>query len=413
MPLFVLAFSILLLLFLMIRLKLNAFIALLLTSFAAGVLNGLTPDAAVKSILKGLGDTLAGVAVVVLFGAMLGKLIEESGAAHTISYALTDLLGKRRVQLSVLITGFLVGLPMMYNASFLVLIPLVYTLSITTGLPLMQLGIPLSSALSVTHGYLPPHPAPTAVALMFHADVNRTLLYGLVLAVPAAIIAGPLFAPFFRHLRNQPPADLFQSREFRREELPGLGVSLFSVLLPVLLMLAGALITLTTKGVGNLNAAAQFLSDPNVALCLAVLVGFYTLGRRQGRAMEMLMKDVSAAVAGVALILFVIAGGGAFKQVLLDGGTGEAIKALTNRVHASPIILAWCTAALLRASVGSATVAATTAAVSYCPWCPPAASRPNFSCLPLAQAASCSPTSATAASGCSRSTITSPSGKPC
>ncbi len=283
MPLIVLAASIVILLLLMTRLKLNAFIALLLTSFLAGILNGMAPDATVKSILKGLGETLGSLVLILVFGAMLGKLIEESGAAHTISYALTRLLGKNRIQLSVLITGFLVGLPMMYSASFMVLIPLVYTLSATTGLPLMYLGIPLSAALSVTHGYLPPHPAPTAVALMFKADV--------LIAVPATIIAGPVLAWFFRKVKNEPPKDLYRPREFRREELPGLGVSLITTLIPVLLMLAGAVITLAVEGTNRLTAAAQFLSDPNVALMLAVLAGFYTLGVRQGRTMEALMKD--------------------------------------------------------------------------------------------------------------------------
>jgi gluconate transporter len=378
MPLLVLAASILLLLWLTIRLKMNAFIALLIASFAAGILNGLPPDAAMKSILKGLGDTLGSLVIILMFGAMLGKQIEESGAAHTISHALTRMLGKRRVQLSVLVTGFLVGLPMMYSASFMVLIPLVYTLSTTTGLPLMYLGIPLSAALSVTHGFLPPHPAPAAVAIMFKADVNRTLLYGLVLAIPATILAGPVLALFFRKFRNQPPPDLYRPREFRPEELPGLGVSLGTTLLPVLLMLAGAVITLTMKTGGRLASAAQFLSDPNVALFLAVLVGFYTLGVRQGRNMETLMKDAAAAVGGAALIMLVIAGGGAFKQVLLDGGTGEAIKAFTARLRLSPILLAWGTAALLRGAIGSATVAAITAAGIVLPMVPSSGVAPEL-----------------------------------
>jgi gluconate transporter len=251
---------------------------------------------------------------------------------------------------------------MIYNASFLVLIPLVYTLASTTGLPLMYLGIPLSSALSVTHAYLPPHPAPTSIAMMYQADVNKTLLYGLVLVVPAALLAGPVLSLFFRKLVNQPPADLYRPREFRREELPGLGVSLFTTLIPVLLMLAGAIVTLAAKGNGALKAGALFVSDPNVALCLAVLVGFYTLGLRRGRGMEALMTSAGAGVASVSMVILIIASGGAFKQVLLDCGTGEAIKALAVQASLSPILLAWGTAALLRLALGSATVAAITAA---------------------------------------------------
>ena len=361
MPLIVLGASIVLLLVLIARLKVNAFLALLLTAFAAGVANGMAADAALKSILKGIGDTMGSLVLILVFGAILGKLIEESGAAHTISYALTGLFGQRRIQLSVLVTGFIVGLPMIYNASFLVLIPLIYTLSATTGLPLMYIGIPLSSALSVTHGYLPPHPAPTSIAVMYHADVNRTLLYGLVLAIPATLLAGPVLARFFRHLKNRPPPELYKARDFRPEDLPGLGVSLFTTLIPVLLMLAGAVVTMVDGGDG-IQAAARFLSDPNVALCLAVLAGFYTLGVRRGRSVEALMKSAGEGAASVTMVILIIASGGAFKQVLLDGGTGDAIKAVTAHANLSPILLAWGAAALLRLALGSATVAAITAA---------------------------------------------------
>ncbi len=377
MPLIVLGASIVLLLVLIARLKVNAFLSLLLTAFAVGVANGMAPNAALQSILKGIGDTMGSLVLILVFGAILGKLIEESGAAHTISYTLTDLFGQRRIQYSVLVTGFIVGLPMIYNASFLVLIPLIYTLSVTARLPLMYIGIPLSAALSVTHGYLPPHPAPTSIAVMYHADVNRTLLYGLALAVPATLLAGPVLARFFRHLKNQPPPELYNAREFKRGELPGLGVSLFTTLIPVLLMLAGAIVTMWDGGPG-LKAAAQFLSDPNVALCLAVLAGFYTLGVRRGRSIEALMKSAGAGAASVTMVILIIASGGAFKQVLLDCGTGEAIKSITAQASLSPILLAWGAAALLRLALGSATVAAITAAGIVLPIVPASGVAPEL-----------------------------------
>ncbi|MDX2151300.1 MAG: gluconate:H+ symporter [Bryobacteraceae bacterium] len=361
MTLAVLGGAVLLLLLLIVRLKFNAFLALILTSFVVGVLNGMPAGAVLQSILKGIGDTMGGLALILAFGAILGKMIEESGAAHSISFALTRLFGQRRIQVSVLITGFLVGLPMIYNASFLVLIPLIYTLSATTGLPLMYLGIPLSSALSVTHGYLPPHPAPTSIAILYKADPNLTLLYGLLLAVPATILAGPVLARFFRHLKNTPPPDLYVPREFKAAELPGLAVSLLTVLTPVLLMLVGALVALSGAG-GAAASAAKFASDPTVALLLAVLLAFYTLGLARGRDMDVLMKSVGAAAASVSMVLLIIAAGGAFKQVLLDAGTGNAIKDVATKLPVSPLILAWSASALLRLALGSATVAAITAA---------------------------------------------------
>lgn len=362
MPLVILGAAVVLLLLLIGRFKLNAFLALLVASFAVAIANGMGPDAALKSMLKGIGETMGSLVLILVFGAILGKLIEESGAAHTITHGLTALFGLRRLQLSVLLTGFVVGLPMIYNASFLVLIPLIYTLSATTGLPLMQLGIPLSSALSVTHGYLPPHPAPVSIAVLYGASSNRTLLYGLLLAAPATLLAGPVLARFFRHIRNLPPRDIYVAREFRPEDLPGLSVSLFSTLVPVLLMLAGGLVEMFWKAGGPLETAARFLGNPNVALFLAAACGFYTLGLARGRSMDDLMKSASAAAASISMVILIIAAGGAFKQVLLDCGTGTAIQGLMAQVHLSPLLLAWLTAALLRLAVGSATVAAITAA---------------------------------------------------
>lgn len=370
MPLILLGVSIVLLLVLIVRLKLNVFLALLLVSFLTGVVNGMSADAVLQSILKGIGDTMGSLVLVLVFGAILGKLIEESGAAHTISYAFTRWFGARRIQFSMLATGFLVGLPMIYNASFLVLIPLVYTLSTTSGFPLMSLGIPLSAALSVTHGYLPPHPAPTSIAILYKADVNRTLLYGMLLAFPAAMLAGPVLARFFRKLKNEPPAEFYQSANFAKENLPGLGISFFTVCVPVLLMLAGAVASMLPHIESRLLAATKFLSDPNVALLLAVLVGLYTLGLRRGRSMEALMKSVGAGAASVSMVILIIASGGAFKQVLVDCGTGNAIKDFAAHVQLSPILLAWATAALMRLALGSATVAAITAAGIIVPLVP-------------------------------------------
>ncbi|HOX02489.1 MAG TPA: gluconate:H+ symporter [Candidatus Paceibacterota bacterium] len=379
--LLILGLGIVLLLALIVWLKLNAFLALLLASLAVGLLNGLAPDAALKSMLAGIGGTMGSLALILAFGAMLGKLIEESGAAHTITYWLTDLFGEKRIQLSVMITGFLVGLPMIYNASFLTLIPLIYTFSVVTRKPLMMLGIPLSSALSVTHGYLPPHPAPTAIAQLYGADPNVTLLYGLALAAPATFLAGPFLARFFRHLRNQPPPELFTERQFRREELPGIGVSLLTMLMPVLLMLMGAVVTMAWKPSGPAARAVAFFSDPNIALGTAVLVGIVALGRRRGRPMEDVMKGMGGAVGSIAMVLFIIAGGGAFKQVLLDSGTAESIKAVAQTLEWSPIVLAWSTAAVLRLALGSATVAAITAAGVVLPLVSQSGVRPELMVL--------------------------------
>jgi gluconate transporter len=378
MPLIVLAISIAILLVLTTWGKLNAFLALLVSAFCAGILNGMGADATLKSILKGFSDTLGSLALMILFGAMLGKLIEESGAAHTITAALIGLLGRKRIQYAVLIAAFLIGLPMFYNAAFLVLIPLIYTLASTTGMPLAWLGMPMAAALSAAHGMLPPHPGAAAIAIMFHADAGRTLLYGLPIAALGAVAGGPLWAVFFRNLRTKPPANLHVERPLEAQRLPGIAVSMTTVLFPVALMIAGSAVALAVPGGNRLAATIRFLSDPNVALFLAMVLGCYTLGLRRGRTVEALMKDTSAAVSGVAMVLFIIAGGGALKQVLLDSGTGESVKQLTGHMALSPIVLAWATASLLRGATGSATVAGITAAGIILPIVPGSGVRPEL-----------------------------------
>ncbi|MGO9969968.1 MAG: gluconate:H+ symporter [Bryobacteraceae bacterium] len=383
MALIVLAISIAILLALITWAKLNPLLALLVTAFCAGVLNGMSADAALKSILKGFGDTLGSLALMILFGAMLGKLIEESGAAHTITGALIAAMGRNRIQWAVLIVAFLIGLPMFYNAAFLVLIPLIYTLATETGLPLVWLGMPMAAALSIVHGMLPPHPGPAAIAVAFHADAGRTLLYGLPIAAIGAIVAGPLWATFFRGLRTKPPANLHVERKFESGSLPGFLVSMTTVLFPVALMIAGSIVALAVRRDNLLTVSMRFLSDPNVALFLAVALGCYTLGLRRGRTVGALMKDADAAVSGVAVVLFIIAAGGALKQVLLDAGTGESVKHLTAGMSLSPIVLAWATAVLLRGATGSATVAAITAAGIVVPMVPSSGVRPELLVLAI------------------------------
>jgi gluconate transporter len=382
MPLLFVGIGILILLVLMLKFRFDAFFALLITSFIVGILNSMGMLQILSSVLKGIGDTMGSIILILVFGAMLGKLIEESGAAHTLTNRLTEHFGIKNIQYTILVVGFLVGLPMMYNASFLVLIPLIYTLSKTTKLPLMYLGIPLSATLSIAHAYLPPHPAPTYVSFVYGADINHVLLYGLVPVIPACLIAGILLSKFFRKIDVQPPAELFEGKEFKKEELPGFGRSVLATLTPVILMLFGATIDLVfgkdvnysklvAESIGNetlvfiiasLLEIFKFLSDANVALLMAVFAGIYFLGIKQGRKMEDLMKSLGKAASSIAMIVLIIAAGGAFKQVLTDSGVAEFIKQLASGVEFNPLILAWCVAAVIRLAIGSATVATMTAA---------------------------------------------------
>ncbi len=389
MPLVWVTAGIALLLVLVLVVRLDALFALLLAAFVVGVLNGMGPLAVLDAILRGIGGTMGSVVLVLVFGAMLGKLLEESGAAHVIVQRLTALFGIRRVRYAMAAAGLVVGLPMLYNAGFLVLIPLVYALSVATKLPLAYLGVPLAAALSATHGFLPPHPAPTFVAYAYGASVGRTLLVGLVAAVPACLLGGIVFGSTLRTgavARAVPPSGLFAPREFDPGTLPALGVAVGTALVPVLCMLVGAVIDVVagtagldpagnTAGFTTRLAAAvpdpalraavvagKFVGNANVALLAGVFVALYALGVRRGRRMDELMQALGRAVAGVAGLVLVIAAGGAFAQVLRDGGVADYVARRAVALRWDPILLAFAVAAALRFAVGSATVAALTTA---------------------------------------------------
>ncbi len=362
MPLIFISAGIILLFLLITIYKINAFLSLLITSFAVGLLNRMEPTVILQSITSGIGSTMGSLALIILFGAMLGKLLEQSGAAYQITTKLVDLFGLGKIQLAIMITGFLVGLPMIYNAGFLVLIPLIYALASSTKLPLIYLGLPMCAALSVTHGFLPPHPAPTSIAFIFHADPNLTLLYGLGIAIPSILVAGPLLSRFYTKWELTPPKELYVAREFTRAELPSLRASLFTALSPIILMLSGAIIQLAIPADNQYINLLKFISDPSIALFIAVFLGIYLLGIRQKKKMTDLMKSISASTAAISMILFIIAGGGAFKQVLTDSGTAEYIKQIVGGLSISPLILTWCVATLIRFAIGSATVSCITAA---------------------------------------------------
>ena len=405
MPLVWVTAGIALLLVLVLVARLDAFFALLLTAFAVGVANGMGPLAVLDSMLRGIGATMGSVVLVLVFGAMLGTLLDESGAAHVIVGRLARAFGPGRVPFAMAAAGLLVGLPMLYNAGFLVLIPLVYALSVSTGLPLAYLGVPLASALSATHGFLPPHPAPTFLAYAYGASVGRTVAVGLAAAIPACLLGGVLFG---RTLRTGPiaravaPPALFTRRAIDSRTLPGIGVAAGTALVPVLCMLAGALVdvaagTAALDPIGNaatfatrlaaavpdaglraLVVAGKFVGNANVALLAGVGVALYTLGLRRGRRMDDLMPALAGAVGGVAMLVLVIAAGGAFAQVLRDGGVADYVARRAILLRWDPILLAFAVAAALRFAVGSATVAALTTAGIMAPIAHAGATRPEL-----------------------------------
>ena len=362
MPLLIVISGIVLLFLLTVRVKLNAFIAFIIVSLFVGIVMGMDFVAVVQAIQNGIGSTLGFLVLILGLGAMLGKLIAESGAAQRISSKLVARFGTRYVQWAVMLTGFIVGIPMFYSVGFVMMIPLVFAVAASTGLPLLYVGLPMLSSLSVTHGYLPPHPAPTAIATMFEANVGKTLIYGLVVAIPAIVVAGPLFSRTIKNIKATPLKEFANPVLYKEEELPATWVSLTTALLPVVLIIFSTLVAqfMTTDSV--LKEVLVFIGDPVMAMLISVLIAVYALGIRRGKDMQTVMASLADAVSGITMVLFVIAGAGALKQVLVDSGVGDYIASLASASGLSPLLLAWLITALLRVCIGSATVAGLTAA---------------------------------------------------
>ena len=362
MPIAIVLIGVLLLLLLITVGRFNAFIAFILVSLFVGVAEGLPVLDALSAIQKGIGSTLSSLVMILGFGAMLGKLVADSGAAQHITEKLVASFGLKRVHWALMLTGLIVGIPMFYTVGFVILVPLVFTVAASTGLPLLYVGLPMLASLSVTHGFLPPHPAPTAIAEMFHADMGLTLLLGLVLAIPAAVLAVPIFAKRSARFKAQPLKEFFSAELLPHDQLPSFGTSLFTALLPVILIGAAAILRLALAEDSLLRKAAEVVGDPVLAMLISVLVAIYLLGIRRGRKMSEVSDSLAKAVSGITMVLLIIGGAGALKEVLVESGVSDYIGGLMKGSALSPLLLAWLIAAVLRVSVGSATVAGLTAA---------------------------------------------------
>ena len=357
-------FAVIALVVLIARLKLHPFIALVSVSLAMGVAAGMPPVAAVKAFQDGVGNVLGFIAIVVGLGTMLGKMMAESGAATRIATTLIDLFGERRVHWAIMVVAFIVGIPVFFQVGFVLLIPLVFTIARRTGMSLVKIGIPLVAGLSVVHGMLPPHPAAMLAVAAYKADVGRTILYGLLVGLPTAALAGPIFATWISP-RIVLPAENPIAKQLEGEsvaQMPGFAISLFTVLIPVILIVLASAADMTLDPASSVRAALHFVGHPIVALLLALLFSFWSLGRPRHFTREQVMKFCNDCLAPTATILLVIGAGGGFNQVLVQSGVGGAIAKMAIGSHASPLILAWIVAALIRVATGSSTVAMTAAA---------------------------------------------------
>ncbi|TSJ43654.1 gluconate transporter [Mucilaginibacter corticis] len=362
--------------------KLNVFLTFLIISLMAALLLGMPLPHIVQSINKGLGDMLGSLVIIIALGTMLGKLVGVSGAAQKVATSMRNVFGEKYITWAMCFTGFIVGIPLFYNVGFFIMVPMIFSVSNRYKLPLVYVGIPMLAALSVMHGFLPPHPSPTALQIQFHADIIKVFVYGLAVAIPAIIIAGPLFATTLRNMKTTSVIAM-SVQDMRDDKLPGLANSILSSLLPVLLI---GLSSVFIRFAGNnivLKNILGFIGDPTIAMMETIAIATYTLGIRMGMKLTDVMNLYAEAIKEIAMVLLIIGSAGILKQIFLDSGANAQIAATLQGLNLPPLMLGWIIAAILRLCLGSATVAGLTAAGIIYPVMQHTAVDPNLMVLSI------------------------------
>jgi GntP family gluconate:H+ symporter len=320
----------------------------------------------IKAFQDGFGGVLGFVGIILALGTMLGKMMAESGGADQIAQTLIRAFGKDKVQWAMMFAAFLVGIPLFFEIGFVLLIPLVFIVARRTGVSIIKIGIPLLAGLSAVHGLVPPHPGPLLAIGVFGADIGKTILYGLIVALPTAIIAGPIFGTFIaKHIPGHPNQELVDQLARENDDsttLPSFSITLITVLLPVFLMLLKTFADVALPDGHFFRTWMDMIGHPISALLLALLLSLYTFGHKQGIGSQQMLKWLDASLAPTAAIILIIGAGGGFKQMLVTSGVGDVIGHMAVSAQISPILLAWLVAAVIRIATGSATVATITGA---------------------------------------------------
>jgi GntP family gluconate:H+ symporter len=346
---------------------LHPFLSLIFGALAVGMVAGENLEKVLKSFSDGFGSTAASVGILIALGAMFAKLLADSGGADEIVDTIVGHASPRALPWAMALVGAIIGLPMFFEIGLVLLMPVIYLVSRRSQLSLVTVGIPALAGLSAMHGFVPPHPGPLAAISLLHADLGLTLAFGVVVAIPTIIVAGPLFGKLAGRCVVVQAPDTFGSGELSSEESgharrPSFRVTLFSVLLPVVLMLGKALVDIFIDNENQwFRITFDVLGTPLVALLIAVIVGIFTLGRGAGMSRTDVMKCVESGLPPVAGIILIVAAGGGFKQVLVDSGIGTLLADWAKDANISVILLAWVLAVLIRLATGSATVATITA----------------------------------------------------
>jgi Gnt-I system low-affinity gluconate transporter len=361
------AAAVILLLFLVLKLKINAFIALLVVSMFVGLTAGMKADQVLDSIQKGMGGTLGFVATVVGLGAIFGQILESSGGAESMAKYLVGKFGTGKASWAMVITGFFVAIPVFFDVGFIILVPIVYALSRDTKKSVLYYGIPLLAGLAVTHSFVPPTPGPVAVADIIHAQLGYVILWGFLLSFPIAILAGPVWGRYIsRKINIAPPGYFDLPRESDNQNLPSFSVIITLIGIPlILILLATFTDVMVQKGIvvqGKLTDMIKFIGHPFSALTLSTLLSIYFLGIRRGMSRQYILELSTKALGPAGIIILITGAGGVLKQVLIDSGIGNMMAESIAGKALPPVLLAWVMAAIVRVTQGSATVAMITAA---------------------------------------------------
>lgn len=373
MPLLIIILGVLLLLVLIMWLKLNTFVALIITSLTVALCLGIPIVDVMKSIENGLGGTLGHIGLIFGLGAMLGRLIADAGGAHQIANTLIGKFGEKKIHWAILITSFVVGIALFLEVAIVLLIPIIISIAKELKVSIVKLGLPMVTAALATHAFLPPHPGPIAVSIEYGANIGLVLVYGIIVAIPTVIIAGIWYPKLAEKIvstafdENKKASESFsQQKELDGNNFPSFSISVFTALFPVILMSMGAFIDILQQSLYFANNPLilflRFIGNSSTAMLLSLLVAIYTMGIRRNKKMKELAESCSSSINTLGMLLLVIGGGGALKEVIIDGGVGDYIATLFAGTTISPVFLAWLVAALLRIALGSGTVATLTTA---------------------------------------------------
>ncbi len=359
------AISIIALVLLIARYRLNPFITLTLVSLGLGLMAGIPAKDVVFVYEAGVGKTLGHIALVVALGTMLGKMMAESGGAEQIARTMIRWFGEKNVHWAMVFIAFLVGFPIFFEVGFVLLIPIAFNVARRTGTSMLLVGLPMVAGLSVVHGLVPPHPAAMIAVGEYQANVGRTISYALLVGIPTAIIAGPIFAKWIAPRIQLPPVNPLEEQFINADterQLPGFGITLATILLPVFLMLLGGWANVIAAPGTALNDFLLFIGNSVVALLIATLMSFYTLGIARGFNRDSILKFSHDCLAPTAGITLLVGAGGGLNRILVEAGIAKEIVDFSSHMSLTPLMMGWLVAALMRIATGSATVAMSTAA---------------------------------------------------